>query len=88
MSSNNWDMRIVEGAFETSMLDWKFDFMKMDGEGCETLLLRVGSIPPCAIEVHDKVMVEALEKKFGMKVLPQKENWIVQNLSERPAGSK
>jgi hypothetical protein len=76
---NRWDMEIVEGPFDTSMLGRSFDFMKMDGEGCETLLLNLDSIPACAIEVHDRVTVDRLVEKFGMKVFPQKENWILQN---------
>jgi hypothetical protein len=72
-------MKVVEGPFDLSMLQWNFDFMKMDGEGCETQLLSANSIPPCAIEVHDKVVVEGLKERFAMSVLPQKENWILQN---------
>ena len=79
MSRNKWDMKVVEGPFDLSMLDWDFDFMKMDGEGCEAQLLKANSIPPCAIEVHDKVIVDGLKERFGMDILPQKENWILQN---------
>jgi SAM-dependent methyltransferase len=85
---NHWKMDVVQGPFERSMLDWNFDFMKMDGEGCETLLLKVNSVPPCAIEAHEKSTVDALERRFGMKVLPQKANWILQNFSEQPAKSR
>jgi len=83
MSRNEWDMKVVEGPFDLSMLDWNLDFMKMDGEGCETLLLTANSIPPCSIEVHDKVTVDALKERFGMSILPQKENWILQNFVQR-----
>ena len=83
MSRNKWDMKVVEGPFDLSMLDWNFDFMKMDGEGCETELLTANSIPPCAIEVHDKVTVHGLKERFGMDILPQKENWIIQNFVQR-----
>jgi hypothetical protein len=83
MSQNRWDMKVVEGPFDLSMLEWNFDFMKMDGEGCETQLLKANSIPPCAIEVHDEVVVEGLKERFGMNILPQKENWILQNFVNR-----
>jgi ribosomal protein L11 methylase PrmA len=83
MSRNKWDMKIVEGQFQTSMLEWSFDFMKMDGEGCEAQLLTEDSLPPCAIEVHDKVVVNGLKERFGMDVLPQKENWILQYFVQR-----
>jgi hypothetical protein len=79
MDLNKWNMKVVEGLFDLSMLEWNFDFMKMDGEGCETQLLTVNSLPPCAIEVHDKIVVDGLRERFGMSVLPQKENWILQN---------
>jgi predicted RNA methylase len=85
---NHWNMEVVEAPFELSMLAWNYDFMKMDGEGCEDLLLKVESVPPCAIEAHDKPTVDALERRFGMRVLPQKTNWIVQNFSEKPTHSR
>jgi SAM-dependent methyltransferase len=80
---NRWDMEIVEGPFDLSMLNRHFDLMKMDGEGCEVLLLNLDSVPTCAIEVHDQVTVDHLVERFGMKVLPQKENWILQNFGEQ-----
>jgi len=83
MSRNKWDMKVVEGPFDLSMLDWNFDFMKMDGEGCEAQLLTANSIPPCSIEVHDKVIVDGLKERFGMDIMPQKENWILQNFVQR-----
>jgi hypothetical protein len=79
MAHNKWDMQVVERPFDVSMLEWPFDFMKMDGEGCEAQLLKVNSIPPCAIEVHDKIAVDSLSERFAMDILPQKENWILQN---------
>jgi len=79
MDRNKWNMKVVEGPFHPSMLEWDFDFMKMDGEGCETQLLIANSIPPCAVEVHDRVVVDGLKERFGMNVQPQKETWILQN---------
>jgi len=84
MSRNKWDMKVVEGPFDLSMLDWSFDFMKMDGEGCEALLLDSSFLPPCAIEVHSRVFVESLRGRFGLEVLPQKDNWILQNFAQGP----
>jgi hypothetical protein len=87
MSRNKWDMQVVEGPFDASMLEWNFYFMKMDGEGCETQLLTANSLPPCAIEVHDKVVVDRLRERFGLEVLPQKDNWILQNFVQRSNGN-
>jgi SAM-dependent methyltransferase len=81
---NKWDMQVVEGPFEKTMLEWNFDFMKMDGEGCEALLLDASFLPPCAIEVHSRVFVEGLRGRFGLEVLPQKDNWILQNFAQGP----
>jgi hypothetical protein len=83
MTRNEWDMEIVESRFQLSMLELDFDFMKMDGEGCEATLLGVLSLPPCAIEVHDKAILDGLVGRFGLKILPQKEIWILQNFSGR-----
>jgi hypothetical protein len=83
MSRNKWDMQIIEGPFDASMLEWNFDFMKMDGEGCETQLLTVPSLPPCAVEAHDEVVVDGLRARFGMDILPQRSNWILQNFVQR-----
>ena len=82
MTRNEWNMEIVEAQFESSMLDWKFDFMKMDGEGSEDALVTARSLPPCAIEVHHKAVLDTLVERFGLRVLAQKENWIVQNFLE------
>jgi len=82
MVRNKWDMEVVESPFQASMLEWNFDFMKMDGEGCEVQLLTANSLPPCAIEVHNKVVVDGLRERFAVAISPQKENWIVQNFVE------
>jgi SAM-dependent methyltransferase len=82
MERNKWNMKIVEGPFQLSMLEWNFDFMKMDGEGCEGLLLKADRLPPCAIEVHRGAVLDSLKERFGLKVLPQKEIWIAQNFLE------
>lgn len=79
METNHWDMQIVDRPFDMSMLEWSFDFMKMDGEGCEAQLLDSNSIPPCVIEAHDKTLAEELNARFGVKILAQKENWVLQN---------
>ena len=80
---NRWNMEIIERPFDRSMLGWSFDFMKMDGEGCETQLLTAYSLPPCAIEVHNKIDAQMLEERFGLEVLPQKGNWILRNPREQ-----
>ena len=53
--------------------------MKMDGEGCENTIVTARFLPPCVIEVHDGTVLANLRRRFGLTVLPQKENWIAQN---------
>ncbi len=82
VACNEWNMEIVETPFEPSMLEWSFDFMKMDGEGCENTLLTADTLPPCAVEVRNRSVLDGLTRRFELTVLPQKENWIVQNFLE------
>ena len=82
MVRNKWDMEIISGPFQSTMLGRNFDFMKMDGEGCEAQLLNITSLPPCAVEVHSRRILDSLKTRFEVNVLPQRDNWIVQNLLE------
>ncbi len=84
---NHWNMEIIARPFDESMLGRRFDFMKMDGEGCEAQLLSLEVLPPCAIEVHDGTDAEMLQERFGLEVLPQKGNWILRNPSKQTVTS-
>jgi hypothetical protein len=46
-------------------MDLDYDFMKMDGEGCEELLLNFeGKLKPSIIEVHNKYIADRLAQQF------------------------
>jgi tRNA G37 N-methylase Trm5 len=38
---NNWNVKIISEKFSLKHLNLDYDFMKMDGEGCEKLLLKL-----------------------------------------------
>ena len=57
----------VTEPFSISMLDFDYDFMKMDIEGYEESLLNVDLDKPAVIEIHGQQQFEKFEKK-GWKV--------------------
>jgi SAM-dependent methyltransferase len=68
--SNNWDVEIVPKEFDLGILNEKFDFMKMDCEGCERQLLDIDKLPcPSVIEVHTSYLARMFMEKFGMRTL-------------------
>jgi hypothetical protein len=80
-SRNGWNVETVLSGFDLAMLGWKFDFMKMDCEGCERALLKRDSLPPSSIEVHDadthRRFVEAFH--FTTVARDKRGTWIVKN---------
>lgn len=79
-SRNGWNVEMVLGRFEPAMLGWKFDYMKMDCEGCERTILNLESLPPCVIEVHDPHTHRAFIEKFHVSTVEEDKRgtWIVQ----------
>jgi hypothetical protein len=67
---NNWPVKIIQSRFELNHLDFSFDFMKMDCEGCERELLKLSTdyVPPCVIEVHDERTRREFETRFGLEL--------------------
>jgi hypothetical protein len=62
----------VNESFSAKHLDMEFDFMKVDVEGGEEILLDVdrGKLKPCVVEAHrfgDRGLPEKLQARFGMK---------------------
>ncbi len=66
---NNWNSRLLERKFRLEDLRIRHDFMKMDGEGCEKLLLKnsVEDIGPCVIEAHSISIARRLVRKFRLQ---------------------
>ena len=61
---------MIQDSFSLAYLDRPFDFMKMDCEGCEGLLLGQ-PIPnvPCMIEVHTPQIMEGFSRLEGFRVV-------------------
>jgi SAM-dependent methyltransferase len=68
---NHWDIDIIEREFALEDLDRPHDFMKMDCEGCESLLLsnKIRDLQPCVIETHDLLTSSFLQRKFQLDLL-------------------
>ena len=66
-ATNGWDIEVIQDSFSLAYLDRPFDFMKMDCEGCEGLLLGQ-PIPnvPCMIEVHTPQIMEGFSSPGGV----------------------
>lgn len=65
---NKWDVEIVHGEFDLKTFeDHDFDFMKMDIEGGESILLEYyGKLKPSVIEAHGEELQQALIDRFGL----------------------
>jgi len=64
---NDWNIDVYNEPFSLRHLDLPHDYMKMDCEGSEKLLLAVNYDKPCVIEVHDKKTLEGfLAKGFEL----------------------
>ena len=70
---NSWNLEVIEEAFKVEHLELEHDFIKIDCEGGELVLLdnRVTRLRPCRMEFHPTVIGERnavrLVSKFGSK---------------------
>ena len=72
---HDWNIEIIEQPFSLSHLKEPFDFMKMDIEGGERLLLDLDKIDfPCVLEAHTVDLAHAFRSLFDMKVSHQLRN--------------
>lgn len=67
-SRNGWDVQVFEEPFSPKFLELKFDFLKMDCEGCETALIGTPIKVPCVLETHQPSTTEAFLKE-GFEVV-------------------
>ena len=66
-SRNNWNIEIVDHPFELSDINREHDFMKVDCEGGEVVLLSSEQdLGPCVIEVHSAEIRENFMSKFKL----------------------
>ncbi len=89
---NRWNTTVLRRPFRTSYLkQLQFDFMKMDCEGCESLLLDVEELPPCVIEVHGQKRLDSLTAHFptlrlaNLQTGPKFDLWILGSSSRSKA---
>lgn len=71
-SANGWKIEIIHDSFRLEHLRLPHDYMKMDIEGFEVILLKFQScLKPCVIEVHNQELIDKLGSKFGLHVVRQ-----------------
>jgi SAM-dependent methyltransferase len=73
-AKNGWDAEVFEEPFSLKFLERKFDFLKMDCEGCESALLGTRVTFPCILETHGAATTEGFLKMGGFSVLKRGEN--------------
>src|SRR5438876_1039323 len=67
---NSWNIEIIDESFRLDHLSRQFDFMKVDVEGGEKVLLELGRLDfPCVIETHGWETTNRFIEKFGMKII-------------------
>jgi len=55
---NHWNVEVFPEPFSLGHLNLDFDFMKMDCEGCEELLLSIPEVSkPSVVEVHNNNLI-------------------------------
>jgi hypothetical protein len=81
---NGWDAEVFEEPFSLKFLERKFDFMKMDCEGCEAALLGTRLAFPCVLETHGRSTTEGFLKMDGFTAVRSSGNTaLVTNAARR-----
>jgi hypothetical protein len=71
---NGWETEVFEEPFSLKFLERDFDFMKMDCEGCERILLGMHLSFPCMIETHGSSTAEGFLKMDGFSAVKTSQN--------------
>jgi hypothetical protein len=71
---NGWDAEIFEEPFSLKFLERDFDFMKMDCEGCERVLLGTRVAFPCVLETHGSSTADEFLKMDGFSIVKANQN--------------
>ena len=66
---NGWGVEVYEEPFSLKFLEREFDFMKMDCEGCERILLETRVAFPCVLETHGSSITEGFLKMDGFSTV-------------------
>lgn len=73
-AKNGWEAEVCEEPFSPKFLERKFDFMKMDCEGCESALVGKPPTFPCVLETHGASTTEAFLKMRGFSAVKRAGN--------------
>jgi|YelNatPaOPRAMG01_1025707.scaffolds.fasta_scaffold25786_4 tRNA G37 N-methylase Trm5 len=78
VKENNWNVEIIPEPFKIEHLNLPHDFMKMDIEGSEAVLLNLQINKPCIVEVHShELMLKFQEKSFKKIYSHKKEHYVM-----------
>lgn len=70
-----WDIEVIERRFILEDLRLDFDYMKMDIESAEKILLGIHNLPPCSIEIHSASLAKRFAFRFPMMRIEKKYHW-------------
>jgi hypothetical protein len=73
----NWNATTVPRHFVVEDLRLDFDFVKVDIEGGENVLLALQSLPPMALEIHTKELARLFKSRFPEMHIRQLYPWPV-----------
>ena len=66
---NKWNVEVIPECFSLEHLKLQFDYMKMDCEGCEEMLLHIPELnKPSVIEVHKNDLLRQFEGRGWKKI--------------------
>lgn len=74
---HGWPVECINEVLKPEHLKLGFDFAKIDVETGDRELLKLNSLPPCAIETHWSEVTQAFIKKFGMRELGSRTECVV-----------
>jgi 16S rRNA G966 N2-methylase RsmD len=78
VEAHGWPVEVLNRKLEARDLsNPEIDFAKIDIEESDKDLLKLDSLPPCAIETHWEEVTNAFVKKFGMRKLRSKSQFAV-----------
>ncbi len=81
---NGWDAEVFEEPFSLKFLQREFDFMKMDCEGCEQMLVGTQLTFPCVLETHGSATTGEFLKMRGFSAVKRAGNTaLVTNVASR-----
>jgi 2-polyprenyl-3-methyl-5-hydroxy-6-metoxy-1,4-benzoquinol methylase len=69
IKTNKWNVEVIPECFSLEHLKLRFDYMKMDCEGCEEMLLHISELnKPSVVEVHKSDLLKRFERRGWKKI--------------------